>query len=559
MYYESIKAYYAYQVGKTFDIPEFRKYISDKDYLNGTRVAFISNLMLAVKEKIVDNKGNMEYESKIFMDALENSVSFIATKVETGYKLSNYVFPNAATLVAILRNKLAHGKYWIDFDHNRVVFNHKGIDIVVNIDKLTIFILKAYSSTLKRGLSTKYQRNLMYNASGNFGREKTIQTEEEIRKIIKNFYYVDFIIESTNGMPVMEDCSQYLEGFINLFKRDYTNALKSDFYKKMVKYFKDRDCVLKIEYKSLRDREKIKEIIDYAKIDLIDNPTMTYIDQVRIIGQEVEKRINGNYKNMSAVQANINNLIFVEGINQVGADDDKKLCSFSSKFSPNGLKLSYDELGMTLIAMFNAIYIYPFDDVYDTSGEYSYVREDVFDFATLDLSVVNPSVLTINDSPLVNAKAKLDGIVKKQVMFVKKILQQEKNLGKVSGNANAVNAINKGLNDLKTNLGQLVTDYLLANKEYETIRKDYTDNALYFRNKAIIEGIRNSIAHGHYEFISRSSLWDTEIIFNDIYEGNLTCQIKMTFGEFAQLIENNQMNIIDYINNKKSSLKKKLN
>ena len=557
-YYIAIKSFYLFQVGKFFDIPEYKEYILDKDNFNGARVALISNLMLAAKEKIVDNKGNMEYSSKIFMDALETSVSFIATRVENGYKLSNYVFPDAATLVAILRNKLAHGKYVIDFDHNRVIFNHKGVDIVVNIDKLVVFILKAYSSTFKKGMSTKYERNIMYNAVGDFGRINGIKNDEEVRKIIKNFNYVGFTLESTNGLPIMEDCSQYLEGFIKYFYKNYGTALKSDFYKKMIDYFKIRGCSLKVEYKTLRDKKEIEQIINYARTDLFDNPSMSYRDQVKIIGFEVQKRINGNYKNVDAVLANINNLILLEAINDTQSVDDRKLGTIISKRMGHELKLSYDEFGMSLIAMFNSLYIYPFDDVYDTSGEYSIVREDVFNFADLDLSMINPNVLVINDTPLVNAKAKIDSIIKKQVMITKKILQQENNLSKVSGNAKAVLFITNGINDLRINLSQLVTDYLLANKEYEDIKKDYSDNYMYFKNKAIIEGIRNSIAHGHYEFISNGNVWDTEVIFSDIYEGQLTFQVKMKFIDFVSLIEDNFKQVMDYVDNKKDIVKKKL-
>lgn len=557
-YYFAIKSFYLFQSGRLFDIPEFKDYILDKDNLNGTRVAIISSLMLAAKEKIVDNKGNMEYSSKIFMDALENSVLFIATKVENGYKLSNYVFPDAATLVAILRNKLAHGKYIIDFEHNRVIFNHKGASIVVNIDKLSVFVLKAYSSTFKNRVSTKYERNVIYNSSLPLGKNRCLKTAEDVRKVIKNFNYVEFTLESINGIPIMEDCIGYLEGFIKYFKKNYVNALKSDFYKKMIEYFKYRGYSLRVEYKVLRDKKEINEIIDYAKVDLFDNPSLSYLNQVEMIGTEVQKRINGNYKNFDAVLANINNLVLVESIHNAQSVDDNKLNALITKRYPSGLKLSYDEFGMSLISMFNALYIYPFDDVYDTSGQYSTVRDEFFDFANLDLSMVNPNVLAINDMPLVNAKEKLDNIVKKQVMMVKKILQQENNLNKVNGNANAEAAITKSINDLRTNLAQSITDYGRENVIYEEIKKDYTDNNMYFRNKAIIEGIRNSIAHGHYEFVSNGNIWDTKIIFSDIYEGKLTFQVEMKFIDFAKMIEENFQNVIDYVDNKRNGLKKKL-
>jgi hypothetical protein len=102
----------------------------------------------------------------------------------------------------------------------------------------------------------------------------------------------------------------------------------------------------------------------------------------------------------------------------------------------------------------------------------------------------------------------------------------------------------------------LKTSYNVANGEYNAIKNDFTVNSIYFQNKAIIEGIRNSIAHGHYEFISKGNIWDTEVIFNDIYEGRVTFQVKMTFDELTKLIDNNYMNVLNYVKNKNVSKKK---
>ena len=556
-YFASIRAYYLFQIGKFFNIPEYKDYILDKNCLNGTRIAFISNLMLATKENLVDNKGNMQYESKVFLEKLENSVTSVATKVKDGYKLGNYTFPDAATLVAIVRNKLAHGKYRIDFKHNRVILEHKGVDIVINIERLVIFVLTAFSSTLKSRKNTTYERNILYYRY-NTNNIKKIKDESVIRKVIKNYNYVSFKIESLNGMPIFEDCIQYLEGFIKYFERDAYVATKSDFYRDLVKYLECRNCKLKIEYQTLRDKEAIDQIIKYASSELVGNENLSAIDQVKIIGLEVQKRLNGGYKNFDAVFANISNLILVESISNSGSVEDQKLHALIGKICPAGLKIGYDEFGMTLLAMFNALFIYPFDDVYDTSGEYSSVRNNVLDFSILDLSMVNPDVITIDDAPLINAKDKLDSIVKKQVQTTKKILQQESNLSKVSGNVKAETNINNSLKDLRLSLSNSITEYMLTDSQYRTIRDDYTVNHMYFRNKAIIEGIRNSIAHGHYEIVSNGDVWSTEIVFSDIYEGKLTFQVKITFEELATLIEENYNRVLNYVKNKNSSIKKKL-
>lgn len=555
-YFASIRAYYLFQMGKFFDEPEYKNFILDKKYLNGAKVAFLSNLMLGIKEDLVDNKGNMEYQSKVFIEALENSVGMIATKVENGYKLSNYVFPDAATLVAIVRNKLAHGKYTIDFSHNRVILTHKGVDIIININKLITFVLMSFKSTLKNKRDTKYERNIIYYSRFNSKRTECVRDLTEVRKIIKNYNYVSFTIESLDNQIITEDCIYYLEGFIKYFGKNLVDPTKGDFYRDFVKYLESKNCKLKMEYKSLRDKREIDKIINFASQEILGNDNLDYLAQVKLIGLEVQKSINGEYKNFNAITGNISNITLLDAINVVGSVEDSKLDTHINSVYPYGIRQGYDEFGMTLLAMFNSLFIYPFDDVYDTSGEYSVNRSDVLDFSILDLSMINPTIITIDDSPLVNAKARVDSLSNKINEVTNKISQQVANLNRVSGKPDVVVKINKGLSDLSNSLTMLKTSYNVANGEYNTIKNDFTVNSMYFQNKAIIEGIRNSIAHGHYEFISKGNIWDTEVIFNDIYEGKVTFQVKMTFDELTKLIDNNYMNVLNYVKNKNVSKKK---
>jgi len=555
-YFASIRAYYLFQIGRFSNQLEYKSFILDKKMLNGAKVSFISNLMLATKEDLVDNKGNMEYQSKVFLKSLENSVSYIATKVEDGYKLSNYTFPDAATLVAIVRNKLAHGKYTIDFQHNRVILTHKGVDIVINIDKLVSFVLKAFTNTMKDVNDTKYERNLLYYNRVNVGRTNKIKDLSEVRKIIKNYNYVSFTIESMNDLPVFNDCIQYLEGFIKYFGNNTGSAMKSDYYKRLVEYLKKRNCKLNVEYKNLRDNKEIDRILEFASEEIIDNDNLSYEQQLKIIGLEVQKSLNNDYRNFNAITANVGNIILLDAINTIKSVDDTKLSSYIGKIYPYGIRFSYDEFGMILLGMFNSLFIYPFDDVYDTDGGYSVIRNDGIDFSILDLSMIQPTIVTIDESPLINAKARLDSLNNKRIEITNKINQQQVNLGKVSGKPDVVARINKSISDLNNSLTLINSSYVVADSEYNNIKNDFTVNRMYFYNKAIIEGIRNSIAHGNYEFISNGDFWNTEIIFNDIYEGKLTFQVKMTFRELDSLIDNNYMNVLNYVKNKNAGLKK---
>ena len=136
------------------------------------------------------------------------------------------------------------------------------------------------------------------------------------------------------------------------------------------------------------------------------------------------------------------------------------------------------------------------------------------------------------------------------VKVSKKIIEQRKNLARVSGNKVATANINNNINSLNNSLANLITDYTNQYNLYSLIKEDFTKNKMYFRNKAIIEGIRNSIAHGNYEFLMGKDFDDTMIVFSDIYEGKLTFQAKIKLADFERLFNVNTNILVKFIDEK---------
>ena len=550
-YFAATKAYYLFWRGKHCQEPEWEKFILNKKYLNGAKAAFLSNLMLWVYEDLVDNKGNLIYESKLYVKELEKSVKFISTKVSNGYKIGNYLFPDEATLVAIIRNKLAHGKYTIDFEHGRIILNHKGSDIVLSIYKLMPFMLNVFMNTIYDVRLSVYERNIvLFQNDFVTSRTEGIKDEEELRKIIKSYKCMNFKLESINGNIIPKVCREAYESFLVVFKKDHKNAFISDSYKTLDKLLKIYDCKLSYKYNKLTDKDDLEQIFLFAKNEVLGNPNLNYKQQLEMIGVEVHGRFNSNSNVFNSLSANVKNLVLLDAIDKTNSIDDGILSDYVFDKYGKEIKFNYDEFGLSLISMFNALFLYPMDDIYDISGGYTLNRSEGLDFASLDLSMVNPDILIIDDTPLLNAKNKLDSLVNKQVQVTRKILLQQENLGKVVGNVNAENAINKNINDLRITLSSMVFDYITFDGEYNKINDDFNNNKLYFRNKAIIEGIRNSIAHGHYEFITNGDFNDTIIVFNDIYEGKLTFQLKIKFVDFEKMINENSQIMLNFVNNK---------
>lgn len=549
-YFCGTKAYYLFWFGTFFNNPEIKEYILEKRHLIGARVAIISNIMLGIKEDLVENKGERVYESKVFINALEKSVSNIATKVSNGYKIGNYVFPDAETLVAIVRNKLAHGNYVNDFEHGRVIINHQGTDIVLSLYKLTIFIVSAFQNMIKEEKTSKYVRDYVYLERKDINtREDKLKDVAEVKQAIKGYNYLYFAIESLDGSKISRDCILFLENFMKYVKLHPLDYHKSDAYKSLCKYLSKRNCKLVTDFRKLTKRQDVDDIVYILGNEIFDNTAMTYSRQLETIGYEVHRKFNPKLNTFNPLAANIKHLMLLDGMSKKNSASMHDLGAFIGDIiGGNDMHFYYDEYGMVLISMFNSLFMYPMDDIYSIPGEYTMERDDGLDFAKLDLSMVHPTVISIDDTPLVNAKAKVDSLTTKINEVNAKIAQQKTNLSKVQGKPDVVARINGGISTLSNTLSILTSELVLADAAYESIRNDFTTNSDYFRNKAIIEGIRNSIAHGHYEIINSGDFMDTVIAFSDIYEGKLTFQVKLTFSELESLVNDNVEVIHKFIN-----------
>ena len=549
-YFSGIRAYHLFQIGSLYNKPEYMDFILDKRNLNGAKVAFLSNIMLGVKEDLVETRGAMDYHSKVFLHSLENTIDFIATKVENGYRVGNYVFPDAPSVVAIIRNKLAHGKYKIDFDHNRVILEHKGVDIVINIDRLVGFVVSGFNDTIKHVRSNEYERFFMYALkNGKQFKNKEIKNESDLRKIINSFTCVKFRLESLDGCKIFPECIHIFNAYIESFKGSpYKNDDK--LFNKVNNYFKKFNCKMAMEDYKLTDKDEIDRIVKFINSEILYNDNLDFEQKVKFIGSEVQRSLEKYAGFCNSIVANVNNLYLLLSIGKIKSVNRKEINSFISKEFDVNLKYSYDEFGMIFIGMFNSLFMYPFDDVFETSGEYRIDRDSSFDFSKLDLSMIKPTILNIDDAPLRNALDRCNGLIKRQVDVSQRLLIQQNNLSRVSCNSVAEAKIKSNISDLNNDLSSIMVEYMKADNEYNLIKNDYMVNKLHFENRAIIEGIRNSIAHGNYEIRSNGKFFDTEIIFNDIYEGKNTFSVSISFMQFEEMIDKNDVVVLNYIRDK---------
>jgi len=543
-YYSSVKAYYLFLMGNAFQNEEWQNYILNDNYLNGAKVYFISSILLNIKEDIVKKLGYKEFSSNILNNGLENSIDMIATKTQEGYKLNKKVFKTPADIVAFLRNKFAHGKYVIDFNHNRVIFNDNESNVIVNIDKLTSFIISASLNYLRYQKKSEISRNvLVLNYSNN--RLNRITTSSELRSIIKKYKLVKFNLKNNNEEEINLNCIELFEEFLKVYKINSDEALKSNLYKKLNRILKQNNVTLSNEEKSIKNKNDISELEEFFKNEVMGAGGLNYYDELEIIGKKIERKLC--FDDYLKVDSSLKHLLILDVISKIKISNLTSIQNYLYEKNIN-VGMLYEGIGESYLSMLNTLFAYPFDDVYQGTRDYKRVTSDDFDFSKLDLSLINVSDIDIFSNTINEKEVICNGLLKRKEQTEKNIETQKNNLKELKKKNKDTSSLESIIDSMKKTLKLQNKSLKEELKNYNEMKEYFNNNYDYFKNRRIVEGIRNSIAHGNYRFISKTNSLDTVIEFSDIYEDKLTFKGTITFRDLEILLDKNFEIIQDYIN-----------
>ena len=540
-YYLGNKAYNLFLQGIIYNNPIYSEGILDKKNINATKIGCISNIFLAIKEDLV-SKDKEGYNSRILISELENNVSLIATKENNGYRINNYLFPDAPTLVSVLRNKLSHGLYTMDLEHNRIIFNIESNEVIINIDKLSTYVISCLKSYTKVNNSSIYKRDFVINNKVDTTREKPMKSINELNNFIKNSREIEIILIKTDNTLISNYVVWELENIIDEYRITKNNKLLINFENK----YKD-EYDFKWNIKKLND-DKTKELSNFILNIIPQN--ITYNEEVMVILKEYASKMNNNYNKFNVIMENLTNLVLLDEIKENNTINSNILFN-KLKEKYNNIYISYNTLISSSIAMFNSLFSYANDDVYKNDNKYTLLDNNGLDYSKLDLSLINVQVKTIDNTIINELNIRKTAKEKELNLIDTKITKELNNLNivKSKSNTNAINNITNKLTNLYNIKNTLTIEHNNIINELNICNNYYNNNILYLENESIITGIRNSIAHGNYEVVQCNNINDTYIVFNDIYEGKLTFKGTIKILDFIDLIDNNAIVINEFLNN----------
>ena len=533
-------AYNLFLMGLFCNDPRYINDILDKKYISGAMVGAISTIFLSTKENIVDKGGNFLINEK----ELEKNVSLIALKDENGYYINNYHFVNEYELVVTLRNKLAHGEYLLDLNHDRIILKVNGNDLVINIQKLAKFVISSLSSSIKNYNQNEIKRSFVCTNLIN-GKDKENYSVKDYESFIRSYKLNEITIKRKDGKNIEGYISKKLENVWAEYKEKLDKKILVNFEKEISDYY------------TLSWTEKnVSKIIDVNSLAIYLNnsvqPNVPYQIALKITGYEVERLCNPEkFSKFNLVNSNTRNLIVLEAIKNT--DSVNKDNVFSYMYDKYGqMMINYDDLSSSLINSFNALFSYGFDDVYKNDFEYKNYPSNGFDYSLLDFSKFNIEIEKNYDNFLNDLVMRKDAMNKEIIKLNNSLLSCQNNLNivKSKGIKDAENKINLTINTINAKIISLNNDLKSVNNDLFNATMYINNNVDLIKKEKLIEGIRNSIAHGNYKVKLSSSINNSLIIFEDIYEDKLNFKVSVTIYDFYLFLHESSLKIDSFLNSK---------
>ena len=542
-YYSGAKAYSLFLLNQFAGDEYDGSYILDKKNYNAARVSLISNILLGIKEEIVTKAPELKFETQIFADELAKSVSMIATKADNGYVIDGYSFSDAATVVAMIRNKLAHGNFMFDLDHNRVILDFAGTSVKLNIDKLATFVIYSLKNYFRRVKMKVCEKSFVMNEKAEKNRTKPLKDSKEVKRVISNFKKVEVTLKSKDGVIISKDLADMLDEVIDAYKNT-TNLKVFTLFKNMVKDKYDFDWnVTRVKFGNLDEfSDSLFEVLKDQE----------YTEAVNAIGDKVLKRVTEG-KKFSEIGASFNDFILLEAAYDLQSTDKDKISNYIANKYGNFFVASNEELAAVAVSLFNSLFGYLHDDLLDNENAFTSGDNTGFDYSTLDFSAFNVSYLKPDNGPIDSHKETYMGASKRLAAIQSKIQKNTESLNAVtlSGNTKAQAVLSANLNHDKSLEASMINDEASAKATYDDAVDYVTDNSLLVYNRGIINGIRNSIAHGKYTVIQSGSFDDVRILFEDIYEGETTFKADISIADFLNFIYSSEAKVVAFVKSKK--------
>lgn len=533
----------------------------DAKSINLLKVGYATFALLLWKDEIIKKDSEYNLSTTVVEEILDEHINIITNKKNI-WSIGEIEFTSSLDLLNVLRNKLAHGDYQIK--ENEIILEINDKIGSVNIDRLLDLTIQLDQNL---SLIQKQKENTVGMIRNKNALENiNIKTKSDLDKALSNMSYIE-IKEKPRKLCLRT--KEYIALAINLkkvVKTSIQNLRKVDNLTSVPKLkflLEQVNMDAKVTETMSTDLEATEKARKMYVSRINEMRAMSPIMQQKYLAFWLQEAIKKEMQKKSISFGIVNNEVLLKELKK---NPNRNLINIieQNKF---GALLTVENEKTVLTAYlinFYFTYIYALDNILNEKNKEDIrdiVENKAFDFSKLDLSGIKNQmdIETKNFSNFEGQTNKLDSDILNldtRIYKLQNIIDSLKNV--IVSHPERKIIYDKNILIQEEALSK--RDYIIGLKE--RVKKYYKEDLLrYKKNRAIIEHIRNSIAHGNISlniFNGNYTLEDALLTFNDEHDGKTTT-IQLTLKEFETLFSNeNIKTILDFINPQEdiNSLKK---
>lgn len=533
----------------------------DEKSINLLKVGYATFALLLWKDEIIKKDSEYNLSTTVVEEILDEHINIITNKKNI-WSIGEIEFTSSLDLLNVLRNKLAHGDYQIK--ENEIILEINDKIGSVNIDRLLDLTIQLDQNI---SLIQKQKENTVGMIRNKNALENiNIKTKNDLDKALSNMSYIE-IKEKPRKLCLRT--KEYIALAINLkkvVKTSIQNLRKVDNLTSVPKLkflLEQVNMDAKVTETMSTDLEATEKARKMYVSRINEMRAMSPIMQQKYLAFWLQEAIKKEMQKKSISFGIVNNEVLLKELKK---NPNRNLINIieQNKF---GALLTVENEKTVLTAYlinFYFTYIYALDNILNEKNKEDIrdiVENKAFDFSKLDLSGIKNQmdIETKNFSNFEGQTNKLDSDILNldtRIYKLQNIIDSLKNI--IVSHPERKEVLDKNILIQEEALSK--RDYIIGLKE--RVKKYYEEDLTrYKKNRAIIEHIRNSIAHGNISlniFNGNYTLEDALLTFNDEHDGKTTT-IQLTLKEFETLFSNeNIKTILDFINPQEdiNSLKK---
>ena len=533
----------------------------DEKSINLLKVGYATFALLLWKDEIIKKDSEYNLSTTVVEEILDEHINIITNKKNI-WSIGEIEFTSSLDLLNVLRNKLAHGDYQIK--ENEIILEINDKIGSVNIDRLLDLTIQLDQNL---SLIQKQKENTVGMIRNKNALENiNIKTKSDLDKALSNMSYVE-IKEKPRKLCLRT--KEYIALAINLkevVKTSIQNLRKVDNLTLVpkVKFLLEQvNMDAKVTETMSTDLEATEKARKMYVSRINEMRAISPIMQQKYLAFWLQEAIKKEMQKKSISFGIVNNEVLLKELKK---NPNRNLINIieQNKFGPLLMVENEKTVLTAYLINFYFTYIYALDNILNEKNKEDIrdiVENKAFDFSKLDLSGIKNQmdIETKNFSNFEGQTNKLDSDILNldtRIYKLQNIIDSLKNV--IVSHPERKIIYDKNILIQEEALSK--RDYIIGLKERV---KKYCEEDLtrYKKNRAIIEHIRNSIAHGNISlniFNGNYTLEDALLTFNDEHDGKTTT-IQLTLKEFETLFSNeNIKTILDFINPQEdiNSLKK---